>query len=402
MLVLALLVSMTACSHAHAPAANVPGASTGSSVAVQARQLLTIEALSPTSLVGLWSDQQSNGVGTVRLAFSANSGQTWRSVGTALPRSGQAFPPPAMAFVSTSGGVVEVEGQVYATTDSGGTWKPAYLGERVTALSINHGTIWAVGRRCPPGGGKRDQCAVYLWASTRAHPLVLAERLGGGLVAARYGTDPLLLRSGAHVGLVTGVGGRPGNNTFVTANLARGWSAASSPCSVTTPVRVRHHRSVKVTWIGPEAVAAGSGAHPHWWVLCYGQASAGTETKGLEIATYQRERFVVEQAYGAWSQIAAFPSTDPYRNPAHLPTGHVGRLYALSNTALLQTDQNVLAVSTDAGRDWRTINGLNFEGDGDWVTFTGGNGEPLWLLVPHVGLWRSPNGIAGYRSLAAS
>jgi hypothetical protein len=399
-LAVALLVSAAACSNSHAPSVKA-GSSPAVSVAVEPRELLAIQALGATSLVGLWTQQRANAAGAIRLAVSVDGGRSWRSFGTALPRAGSALPPPAMAFASRARGAVEVAGWVYRTSDGGQHWQLASFsyGQQVTGLSIDDGSIWAVGMHCPPGGGAKDQCAVGVEKVVFPDlptPAWVSSHLG--VVEARFGTEPLLLRGGSGVGMVTGVGDRPDNNTFVTTDSMRDWGAAGAPCSVKTPVHLKHHRTVEVSWVGPAAVAAGSGPHPNWWVLCAGGAAAGTATKGLEIARYDREAFSLGGV--TWSQIAAFPSISPYRNPNNLPTGDAGELYALSNTTLLQTDQNFLSVSTNSGRSWRRVTGLNFQGDGSRVMFTGGRGEPLWLLAPRVGLWRSADGTSHYQPLA--
>jgi hypothetical protein len=200
--------------------------------------------------------------------------------------------------------------------------------------------------------------------------------------------DPIIAVSSAHDAMLDLSGYDPGQLVQVTSDGGRHWRVAGAPCGAKTLVHVGR-RTVEERWESLEGLASGVvGRTREWWAVCGGGAAAGTATKGLEVSADDG---------GLWSQIAAFPSIAPYRNPANLPAGDFGGLTALRGGRLVMITPDELGFSDDRGSQWRGVEGVNL--GGTWASATADAHGMVWVLAPGVGLWRSDGELETFERL---
>jgi hypothetical protein len=383
LLALVLSVMLAGCSTGSTPRpvqpAVAPVSSAHTSPNIPARSglvagagLRAIDAVSSNRLVGLWSARRGRSM-QAWLATSVDGGSHWRVAGTAIPVSFRTYPLPAVAFTSIRRGAVLVGGVVLTTANGGAIWQRASLPRHVFSLSIGGGVAWASSLVCD--GGHDGKCGVT----------VSTDDFGGGggwgtstaRVPVSRHSNPIVLQSGASTGLVYLSGDDPNLLAEVTNDRGNHWRVAGAPCAGRTRVRVGHGRTIESRWDALAGLAAPAGPAPDWWAVCGGGAAAGTETKGLEISSDDG---------GTWSQISAFPSIAPYRNPANLPAGDFAGLLAATGGDLLMATPNYLATSADRGATWQGVRGINLGGVS--VSMTSDKRGTIWVLAPGLDLWR--------------
>jgi hypothetical protein len=272
-----------------------------------------------------------------------------------------------------------VAGSLLTTTDGGATWQRVASHGRILSLSIADGVAWVLDETCSRG---RARCALVVLTDDlpntdrwTPHPVQYP--------ITSY-ARPVLAASSARTALVDASSADASQLLYLTTDGGRHWRIAGAACGGRTLVRV-HGRPIQTRWESLTGLTAS--ATGEWWAVCGGGAAAGTETKGIEISSDDG---------GVWSQVAAFPSIAPYRNPADLPAGDFEGLFAASGGRLVMTTPNEVGISTDRGRSWHGVEGVNLGGVTASLT---GSGSRVWVLAPGVGLWRSDGDLEPFERL---
>jgi hypothetical protein len=268
--------------------------------------------------------------------------------------------------------VLTGDGAVLRTSNAGLSWARQLLPGPVLQLVMNGGTIWALACPTAPNHAtapalaglrfcqpvlERTTAVSGTW--TRVRLPAVAHVLDVQLAAASKDVQVLELD---HPG-----GGR--GELLYTLDGGLRWSSERGPSWDRLPCP------------GSGMFAA---AAPHtWWILCLGDAAAGSSTKGLLRTTdYGRTWATVSQV----RSLLAPASTDSTSISREEPDAFA----AGSSTRLWLVYQNSMGESSAAGARWVNVPGVNPQGVP--ASFDVLDGTHAWLAIPGQGLWRTTDG----------
>jgi hypothetical protein len=281
---------------------------------------------------------------TVRLAVSADGGQTWLSQGAAVPISGTGLVQLAAASVSQVWAASPSQGRLFGTSNGGQSWQLQLPGVHVTSLASGNRAVWAISQFCRSG----VSCPTRLF---------LARAPGW-----QWNAVPPPRRPSRWQGLRLDGAPVPTPVLLVLANRQRGW------------------RQLCTSTDGGFLAAVPGG---DLLMLC-------SELQGMGHA----RNFLYRSADDGrnWRLVAA-DKPDLAREPAHaLPALDVDALAVLSSRELLLVNDNVVWMSTDAGSSWRQVAGIQLDGT-PLVQVDGPIGRQAWLIGWLGGFWRTTGGV---------
>jgi photosystem II stability/assembly factor-like uncharacterized protein len=296
---------------------------------------------------------------TVLLALTEDRGRSWLTRGTPLPEPPSETLVEQVAATSTQSVWASTgAGRLMATTNAGATWTVQPVPGPVAALAATRRTVWALG--CPHR------------TNVRCQP-VLAKVAPNGrwrrLPLPKLTSDPYPLLA-AHPGQVIVVPGDPWGNSseeiLASADGGLNWRAVADP-----------------SWMGHRCRVAdlASAGRRGWWLLCLGDAAAGSSTKAL-LHTIDAGR--------TWRIASQRTSlTSPLR-PGSLGTGEPNAMAAGSPSRLWLCFQNWMDESDDAGRTWTRVPGINPQGNP--AAFDVLSPTHAWMLATGQGFWRTTDG----------
>jgi photosystem II stability/assembly factor-like uncharacterized protein len=306
----------------------------------------------------------------VRLALTSDGGRAWHVTGASLPVGSVADGVAAEQIAATGPGeiwAVVGRGHLLATHDNGSDWQVQAVPTPVVDLTVADGSVWAVS--CPgvrPGTARRG-CHPQLWRS--GSPNDAWTRVGLPRVTALDPYDVLFAAAANDmiVGLLP-VGPRPVTELLTSRNTGRRWTARRAP-----------------TWAhNPCTLDAALTAHQPstFWLLCLGNAAAGSSTKGLLRST---------NAGRTWTTVSAVTSLTQAPTPGSISSGEPSALAAGSRTRLWLSLTNGLAESDNGGRRWTNGGVIN---PGGWtIALDPINASHAWALAAGAGLWRTTDGL---------
>jgi hypothetical protein len=347
-------------------------------VPVAAARLGAIDFVSPEVGVGLSApeiqcqvrDGDTGGVDLYpqaqpsRLAVSTDGGRHWVTEGrpVAPPRI-YAGPEHLVAASTKTVWVLTDEKTLLLTKNAGLSWKSEKAPTPLVDLVPEAGWLWALS--CPPSVAR---------SISSCTPVLERVPLAGGrwqkLPLPPIRSDPfpqLVVASPATVlVLVTPFGDSQGT-LMSSADGGRTWRLLPTPS-------------------GPgdlctSDVALATAGVSDWWLLCNGQAAAGSSTKAL---------MQTLDAGQIWNTVASVTSLIPPIPPGSLEVGEVSAMAAGSPSRLWLASPNTLTESIDGGAVWTEVPGVNQEGYGG--LFDVWSGSRAWLLAPGEGLWATTNG----------
>jgi photosystem II stability/assembly factor-like uncharacterized protein len=174
----------------------------------------------------------------------------------------------------------------------------------------------------------------------------------------------------ANPGRAIVVQGEPDGNTsdeiLTSADGGPHWSRVADPRWMSRPCQI--------------ADLASAGRR-RWWLLCLGDAAAGSSTKALLRTTDAGRTWTIA------SQVASL--TAPW-HPGSVGNGEPNAMAAGSRSRLWLCFQNSMAESDDAGRTWTSVPGINPQGNP--AAFAVLSPTRAWLLAAGQGLWRTTDG----------
>jgi hypothetical protein len=341
-----------------------------------------LEFFSPTSGVGITAEnfpcfrhvKIGTQVGTqrqpVRLALTSDGGRAWHVVGASLPAgsvAGGVVPEQIAAIGPGEIWAVVGRGRLVASQDNGSDWQVQALPKPVVDVTVAGRSVWAVSCRQVGIGTTHEGCQPQLW---RAHsPHDRWTRVGLPRVTA---IDPsLVLFAATGTNMIVGalpVGPRPVTELLTSRDAGRRWTTQRAP-----------------TWAhNPCNIDAALTAHrpSTFWLLCLGDAAAGSSTKGLLRST---------NAGRTWITVSAATSLTQFPPPGSVPLEEPSALAAGSRTRLWLSLTNGLAESSDGGRRWTNGGIIN---PGGWPTILDPvDASQAWMLAPGAGLWRTIDGL---------
>jgi hypothetical protein len=318
----------------------------------------------------------------VRVAVTRDEGRSWRAEGSPLPVRSSEYEPMAEQVFANSTRQVYVlagDGEVLASTNGGVTWLREPLPRPVLQLAMSRRTVWALA--CPATPNRATPRALIGLRFCRPVLERAAARGGSwtrvGIPRVRQVIDAHLAVAAMNLQMldVDHPGGRS-SELLYTLNDGRQWTREENP-----------------TWDGVPCLGAdvfAANAPGTWWLLCLGNAAAGSSTKALRRTTdYGRTWTTVSQATSLFATQTGSASISR-AEPDALAAGSSARLWFAY--------QNSMGESGDAGATWTNVPGVNPQGVE--ASFDVLSSTHAWLAVPGAGLWRTSDG--GHWTLATA
>jgi hypothetical protein len=163
-------------------------------------------------------------------------------------------------------------------------------------------------------------------------------------------------------------------------------AAGDSPGTLVSTANAGQTWSLEATPSGPgdlctSDIGLATAGPIDWWLLCNGQAAAGSSTKALMHTL---------DAGQLWTTVSSVTSLLAPFQPGSVTTGGVTAIAAGSPSQLWLAWVNGLDESTDGGATWTTVSGVNLEGA--YGSFDVWSASRAWLLAPGEGLWATTDG----------
>ncbi|MGO9971615.1 MAG: DUF4232 domain-containing protein [Solirubrobacteraceae bacterium] len=311
----------------------------------------------------------------VRLAMTRDGGRTWQAEGVALPVSLSGTQPVLEQVVASSTTNVDAlagDGEVLGTSNAGVTWTPQPVPRPALQLEMSGGTVWALA--CPTT--PNHATAPALIGLRFCRPVLERASAPGGpwtpvsIPPVTQVLDVQLVVASQSLAVleVDHPGGGSGELLY-TLDGGRQWSRERDPMWDGYPC------------LGADMFAAA--APRTWWILCLGNAAAGSSTKGLLRTTDYGSR---------WTTVSQITSllVPELPNSTTISRAEPDALAAGSSTRLWLADQNSMGESGDGGASWTTVPGINPQGVG--ASFDVLSGTHAWLAVAGEGLWLTTDG----------
>jgi photosystem II stability/assembly factor-like uncharacterized protein len=329
------------------------------------------------------------------LAVSGDGGGTWTVADPNLPVSFPAqfeFADDAHGYLW--GGPPSSTGTLplWVTANGGRTWARAGIGPVVSDVSAIGPDVWAVVGTCPIGPAAGPPCPVVLevstdngttWSAATAAPPVSEN----AEVAVSDQNIELARITRARAYVLTfaaraGSAGTAGALTY-TADGGQTWTARPDPCPAYFD-------------FGEQIAASGN---DDLWLMCASQASAGSQAKALyrsgdggghwRLAAAANAPVLSGQTVlGAGGGLPVGGYVTPYS------LGHENLAVLTSTDAWLFPDRSGVFETTDGGKTWSAVAGLDKAGLAD-----GGTGNVVfvdsthgWVCEPGNALWRTSDG----------
>ena len=298
----------------------------------------------------------------MRLALTADGGDSWDLAGAAIPLPTSSVEPASEQVVASTVRRVWAlvgSGQVVETVDGGAHWTVESLPGPVVALALADHFVWALA--CPqtsPGS---------------CHPVLeRASGAGGGwthlpLPRVVSAPDPQIAvaSDGELIIQANGAAGKAGALLY-SLDLGARWTQEPDP-----------------TWSGNRCTSGGllAAVPNRWWLLCVGGAAAGSSTKGLLRSTDDGR---------TWATVSAVTTLTQPPPSGTISAAEPSALAATSSDQLWLSLQNGLAGSRDGGTLWADVMGVNSEGFTTRLDVL--SSSHVWLLAPGAGLWHTTDG----------
>jgi photosystem II stability/assembly factor-like uncharacterized protein len=307
----------------------------------------------------------------VRLAVTNDGGRSWSVTGAIVAigpvRDGVA-PEQIAALSRAEVWAVVGRGRLVATRDGGSHWQVQAVPDPVVAIAIEKGFVWAVScahaaTRTSPLG-----CHLELWRGrsqsgswTRVALPRATTRSAFAVHFAATSADVMLA--------LTEASARPRGELLFSHDAGLHWTKRRAPAW-------DHNRC--------DNGAALTAQPPRtFWLLCLGNAAAGSSTKGLLRST---------DGGRTWTTVSAVTSLTQRPRTGSIPLEEPSALAAGSQTRLWLSLTNGLAESNDGGRRWTGVPRA-FD-PGGWSTVIDVfDANHAWVLASGAGLWRTTDGL---------
>jgi photosystem II stability/assembly factor-like uncharacterized protein len=336
--------------------------------------------------------------GQVLLAASSDGGSTWQV------RNNRLLPPGSTAGTAGLSGQFEFVGSegylwgmlsgtvapLLVTHDGGLTWRRASIGSDVVDVSAVGPDVWALVRACPATAPvESETCALVVQESLDGGRSWRPSPVDGPGVVAGNGSatpPPELARIDDQRAYVLtaspGFGDLTSWRLVFTDDAAATWSVRPVPCSGADA-------------LGAEVAASSS---DDLWLLCAGQATAGSQPKQLYRSSDGGVTWQLRSAASGPTTLSrpsatsrALPATG-YVAPFSIGHRNLGVL--TPTTAWIFPSRSDLLKTSDGGSSWEPVPSLasaGFDSGGAGnVTFL--SATDGWICEYGIGLWHTEDG----------
>ena len=307
-----------------------------------------------------------------QLATTSDGGRSWQLTGAPVPASvtGGGLRPEQLVATSASDlWAVVGKGRLVATSDGGARWTVQHLSGTVSQIEIAGGSVYAL--TCVAVRPHAFACHPQLW---RAHtPGSGWSRVG---LPQQTAADPesiqLAVLPGSLIVGVIGNRGRKGSFELLRSDdLGTRWKARP------------------VSWHGQPCDGASLVSAPPVtaWLLCNTGAVGGSSGS---------DKILLGTTDGGqtWRVVSSVTVAGRSR-PGQLQRAEPVALAAGSPNLLWLSGDNDLTVSSDGGRRWGQVRGVNPQRAP--TTFDVLDASHAWMLGFDSGLWRTTDGVRWHR-----
>jgi photosystem II stability/assembly factor-like uncharacterized protein len=306
-----------------------------------------------------------------QLATTTDAGRSWHLTGVPVPASatrGGLVPEQLVATSSSELWAVVGAGRLVATSDGGARWRVQYLPRMVSQIEVADGSVWAL--TCVDVRPHAYACHPQLWRARASGSgwsrVGLPQR-----TAADSGTVQLAVLSRNLIVAVVGPG-RAGSFALLrSADLGSRWQARP------------------VSWHGRPCDSGSLASAPPLtaWLLCNTGPVGGSGSS---------DKILLGTTDGGqtWRTVSSVTVAGPSR-PGQLQRAEPVALAAGSPNRLWLSGDSDLTVSSDGGRRWGQVRGVNPQHA--LTTFDALDSSHAWMLGFGFGLWRTTDGIRWHR-----
>jgi photosystem II stability/assembly factor-like uncharacterized protein len=322
----------------------------------------------PLPTGGIEVGQQSQ---VTQLATTSDGGLAWQLTGAPVPATATyrgLTPEQLVATSSSDVWAVVGKGRLVTTSDGGASWTVQHLSGTVSQIEVAGGSVWAL--TCVGVRPYAFACRPQLWRSRTP---------GSGW--SRVALPPRTAADPQSVQLAV----LPG--TLIVGVLGPG-SAGSFELLRSDDLGGRWHAR-PVSWHGQPCDSGSLVSAPPItaWLLCNTGAIGGSGNS---------DKILLGTTDGGktWRTVSSVTLTDPPR-PGQLQRAEPVALAAGSPNRLWLTGDNDLTVSSDGGRRWGQVPGVNPQQAP--TTFDVLDASHAWMLGLDSSLWRTTDGVSWHR-----
>jgi photosystem II stability/assembly factor-like uncharacterized protein len=307
-----------------------------------------------------------------QLATTSDGGRSWQLTGTPVPgtATGGGLRPEQLVATSASDlWAVVGKGRLVATSDGGARWTVQHLSGTVSQVEVAGGSVWAL--TCVGVRPHALACLPQLWRTRTSGSgwsrVGLPRRAAADPQSVQLAVLPRTL-----IVDVIGNRGRTGSFQLLRSDdLGTRWEARP------------------VSWHGQPCDGGSlvSASAVTTWLLCNTGAVGGSGSS---------DKILLRTTDGGqtWRTVSSVTLTGPSR-PGQLQRAEPVALAAGSPNRLWLSGDNDLTVSSDSGRRWDQVRGVNPQRSP--TTFDVLDASHAWLLGFDSGLWRTTNGVRWHR-----
>ena len=306
-----------------------------------------------------------------QLATTSDGGRLWQLTGAPVPATatvGGLRPERLIATSSSDLWAVVGKGRLVATSNGGARWTVQPLPGTVSQVEPAEGSVWAL--TCVASRPHAFACHPQLWRARTPGSGWNRVRLPRQTAADPESIQLAVLSRTLIVSVIANHGRTGGFELWRSDDVGRRWQAQrvsghGRPCDDGTALVS-----------DPPATA---------WLLCNTGGALSNSDKSL-LRTTDGGR--------TWRQVSSVSATARSR-PDELQRAEPAAFAAGSPNRLWLSGDNDLTVSSDSGRRWDRVRGVNPQGA--LTSFDVLDASHAWMLGVDSALWRTINGVRWFR-----
>lgn len=307
-----------------------------------------------------------------QLATTSDGGRSWQLTGSPVPATatgGGLYPEQLVATSASDLWAVVGKGRLVAISDGGARWSLQPLPGTVSWVEVSGGSVWAL--TCVSLRPYEFVCHPQLWRTRTTGSGWSRVRLPRQTAADPQSIGLAVLPSSLIVGVISNRGRTGSFQLLRSDDNGRRWQARP------------------VSWHGQPCDSGSLVSAPPVtaWLLCNTGAVGGSGSS---------DKILLRTTDGGqtWRTVSSVTLTGASR-PGQLQRAEPVALAAGSPNRLWLSGDNDLTVSSNSGRRWGQVRGVNPQGSP--TTFDVLDASHAWLLGLDSGLWRTTNGVRWHR-----
>ncbi len=286
------------------------------------------------------------------LVVTRDGGRTWATSGRPVPVAAQpkAAEFVALAFGSSTSGYVMVGGELLFTADAGSSWQRLAVPGRIESLTPVATTAWVVLSDCPPDAPATAPCPTRIAQTTPSGGLIDQHTVAATVDPVGTPTSKVAVF----------INPESTASLLITVDAGRTWSDRPNPCPVGAPS------------------LTGTGA-PDWWALC--SHNIGMHHAYVDV-------YETTDGWATWTLKAAASPQGQSTGGLNATEGYL--TVSPDGRRLWIVGVNQIQTSTDGGRTWADVAGVNLSG---WPAYLDTLApERAWVSAGNQGLWATADG----------